>query len=413
MRNQGNIPSRHGSDIPTARKSARMLRRQIREDPEPSSERWHALGAGLLQADAPMDRLLEWMHSSGMRSSRTLFEQALEQGVDAIPNAPEPLRHFFEGTVARPSWLDDDLLRTGAEVSQMTGMTGLYALRDAALMPGYRAAGINQTLVQTGTLESGPQRRLARTTKWWLECMQVGGMDRFGDGFRNTLRVRLAHSLVRRKLRQMDEWDSQTWGLPVNQTDMVATQLAFSVLFLAAVRYLGVPITHRESRAVMHLWRYIGWLMGVDERWLTDDEHSGRVLLYQILLTQAPPDESSWQLGRALMDEPMHRFYPGLTAIRGRYERARHLSINRLFLGGRGMRELGLPAYVPPWYPALSAPLNLLWHTTHRLTPAGRTRLIRRGRDAQLDYLKVLFGEERPGIRVSTVAVESSSHARE
>src|SRR5699024_5348210 len=133
--------------------------------------------------------------------------------------------------------------------------------------------------------------------KWWLDCVQTGGMERFGAGFKNTLRVRLAHSLVRRNVGKKAEWCTPAWGIPINQTDMAATQLAFSVIFMMAVRFLGVPITRKEARAVMHLWRYIGWLMGVDERWLREDEQSGRILLYQILLSQAPADTSSRKLG--------------------------------------------------------------------------------------------------------------------
>ncbi len=392
------IPFRHGSDTKRGRLIARPISWLIRHDPEPSAERWQALGEGLMQGDPPMDRLLDWMQARGIRTARAWFDRALEQGIDAVPDAPLPLRDFFEGIERRPRWLDDDLLRQGAEASQLTGLTGMRALRDVALMGGYRASAINKTLVLTGALANGPQRRLAETTKWWVDCTQSNGMDRYADGFKSTIRVRLIHALIRRNVQQLDAWRVREWGLPVNQTDMAATQLGFSVIFLFATRLLGVPMSRREGHAVMHLWRYIGWLMGVDERWLPEDEQTGRVLLYQILLSQAPADQSSRQLGRALMEEPMQRFYPNLAALRSRYERARHLSINRLFLGSAGMRDLGLPQYVLPWYPLISAPLIGVRHGVHRMAPLGRARLIRVGRDAQVNYLKILFGQAPPQI---------------
>ncbi|MGV2482127.1 UNVERIFIED_CONTAM: DUF2236 domain-containing protein, partial [Salmonella enterica subsp. enterica serovar Weltevreden] len=80
--------------------------------------------------------------------------------------------------------------------------------------------------------------------------------------------------------------------------------------------------TAAEGRAAMHLWKLIGWLMGLDERWLWDSEQEGRVALYRNLLAQAPPDDSSRQLGRPLMDEPLQRRYRRFAALRGRWNRA-------------------------------------------------------------------------------------------
>lgn len=392
------IPSRHGTDTARTRRIARPIRWTVRGDPEPTPEEWRALGEALLQGDPPMDRLLDWMQDYGMRPARALFQAAVERGIDELPDAPGPLREFFEQVERRPDWVDDALLRRGAEASHRTGLTGLRTLRDLALMTGYQASAINKTLIATGTLSRGPQRRLAETTKWWLDCTAAGGMHRFADGWRNTLHVRLIHGLIRRQVRRQPDWRIEAWGLPVNQTDMAATQLGFSVIFLLGARALGVPLSRADGKAVMHLWRYIGWLMGVDGHWLPESEQQGRRLLYHILLSQAPPDESSRLLGRALMDEPLQRHYPRFGRLRGHYERARHVSITRLFVDNQGMRDLGLPVWVPPWYPAIGIPLNLVRHAGARLLPGGARRMARAGRTAQVDYLRILFGDATPRI---------------
>ena len=44
---------------------------------------------------------------------------------------------------------------------------------------------------------------------------------------------------------------------------------------LLGVRAFGVPVTPRDSRAAMHMWRYIGWLSGVREEWLAVTERDG------------------------------------------------------------------------------------------------------------------------------------------
>ncbi|HSW12677.1 MAG TPA: oxygenase MpaB family protein, partial [Solimonas sp.] len=350
----------------------------------------------LNQGDAAMDRLVAWMSAEGLAKTKPLFDRALAEGIEAITGAPAPLRRFFAEVEARPAWVNPRLLAEGARVCGISGLTGMRVLRDFGLMAGYQASAINRTLVQTGALQKGAARRVAETTKWWVDVTRPGGMERFAPGWRNTLQVRLIHALVRRHLQQHPQWDTAAHGLPVNQGDMHATYMAFSVIFLFGQRLLGVPLTAREGHAAMHLWKYIGWLMGIDERWLTDDEQAGRIALYRNLLAQAPPDESSRQLGRPLMDEPLQRHYRRYAWLQRRWERALHLSIERAFLGRRGMRALGLPENVLPWYPALTFAPRLGWHLAQRLLPGGRERLVERGLKAQADYLEVLFGAELP-----------------
>lgn len=397
------LPRRHGADVAAARRTGRVLRWLIRgHDPEPSAQQWQALGEALTRGDPPADRLAAWMRAHGLASTQPMFEQALNLGLSEVPDAPAELRAFFEAVEHIPDWVEPGRLLAGAKACHLSGLTGLQVLRDVALMGGYQASAINRTLVLTGSLSKGAQRRVAETTKWWLDCTTCGGLSRFAPGFKTTVRVRLMHALVRQRVRAMPDWDEGYFGLPVNQADMQATYLGFSVIFLFGQRAMGVPLDRDESEAVMHLWRYIGWLMGVDEALLQNTEMQGRVALYHNLLSQAPADESSASLGRALMDEPLGRHYghalPWFDRLQGRYERAKHLSICRYFLGGRGMRALGLPVGVLPWYPLLAVPFTAVRHRLMRLLPGGRQALAHQGRAAQEDYLAILFGSGEPDI---------------
>ena len=390
------IPRRHGADLREGRRLAGPLRWLIRGDPTPDAGEWRAIGESLNQGDPAMDRLVDWMAAEGLARSKPLFDLAVVQGIAAIPAAPAPLREFFAAVEARPAWVEEALLIEGARVCGISGRTGMDVLRDFGLMAGYQAGAINRTLVLTGALRKGAQRRVAETTKWWIDVTRPGGLARGAPGWCTSLQVRLIHALVRRHLQRHPQWDAAELGLPVNQGDMHATYLAFSVIFLFGQRLLGVPLRAREGRAAMHLWKYAGWLMGLDTRWLWDNEQAGRVALYRNLLAQAPPDDSSRQLGRALMDEPLRRRYRQLARLQGQWNRAKHLSIVRGFVGRRGMAALGLPCGVLPWYPLLSVLPRLLWHGLHRALPGGLERLIRRGQRAQQDYLQVLFGDHPP-----------------
>lgn len=394
------VPRRHGANVEESRRVVKPFLWFIsdRKKADPRQAQWQRMGQALLEGDPPADVLVDWMFSEGMAQTRAQFEIALEKGIEALPSAPSPLKDFFAHIDHAPIWLDAIKMERGALVSHLSGLTGFRVLRDLGLMAGYQAGAINKTLVMTGALEKGASKRIAETTKWFLDCVAPHGMARFNDGFKNTVRVRLIHAMVRRRVSQNPAWHSEEWGLPINQIDMQATYLGFSAVYLLGQRILGVIVTPQEADDLMHLWRYIGWLMGVQEQWLCETEAQARIALCQNLLSQAPADDSSTQLARALMDEPLSRTYKSWQWLQRRWNKQVHLSICRLFLGKQGMRNLGLPSGVMPWYPLLFAPINWLWCAAHRLMPNGRDRLIRRGRRAQVSELAVLFGHSRPGI---------------
>lgn len=407
------LPGRHGADLLRARQVAAPVRRFIAGECEPGPAQWQAIGESLMQGDAPMDALVDWISEASLAQAMPLYNQVLAQGIDAIRDAPEPLRRFFAQVEATPDWLDAELLVEGARVCCLSGLTGMRVLRDLGLLAGYQASAINRTLVLTGALEKGAQRRIAETSKWWIDCTRPGGMARGAAGYRGTLHVRLVHALVRQRVSRMAEWDASYFGLPVNQGDMHATYLAFSVIFLIGQRLLGVPLSKDERSAVLHLWRYIAWLMGVDERWLHAEENAATRALYHNLLSQAPADASSRQLGAALIDEPLQRHYPNLALLRGRLNRAIHLSIARTFIDAEGRRALGLPDGILPWYPLLTAPPRYLLQRLLRCLPGGRQWLIERGARQQQAYLMTLFGDSHPRlVSLMQVSGTDSSTAR-
>lgn len=394
------IPTRHGQDMANGRRIARPVTWFIRDRQaaEPDAQQWQRMGRALMQGDPPADTLVQWMQAFGMGPARGMFEQALERGIDQLPDAPAPLKAFFAHIENTPTWVDRERLERGVAASHLSGLTGMRVLRDAGLMAGYQAGAINKTLVATGALDKSAARRIAETTKWRMDCSREHGMDRFNEGFKNTVRVRIIHAIVRHHVASKPQWDTAAWGVPVNQLDMQATYLGFSVVYLLGQRVMGTWLSKPEAEDVMHLWRYVGWLMGVKEEWLCDSEEAGRIALYQNLLSQAPADFSSQQLGRALMDEPLHRQYPHWRWLQGHWHKQVHLSICRLFVGRQGMRDLGLPTWIPAWYPVVFAPLNLVWCLVNRALPGGRERLVAQGRRAQWKQLAIMFGKQTPEI---------------
>lgn len=374
------------------------MRLALGRDPSPSAVEWQAMTAALMEGDPAMDRCVEWMFAHGPREARALFDRALAQGIAAVPEAPAPLREFFAEIERVPAWVDWALLDDGVRFIHRIGLAGPYILRDLALMGGYLLSGFNRALVLTGALSKGASARVMETGRWWMDCTETDGLRRFGPGFRSTVQVRLVHAMVRRHLPAHPEWDVAEYGLPVNQIDMVATYLAFGPIMLLGVRALGIPVTRHDSRAVMHLWKYVAWLMGVQEQWLVDDERDGLVRLYHTFVTQSPPDWTSRELGRALAQEPLERDipwlrdHPRLLEWRRRLQYHLHLSTTALFLNRHRRRQLGLPEHIWPWFPLLTAGPRFVWYSSQSLWPPSRRRLEKLGRALQKRLIAVMYG---------------------
>lgn len=396
----GPWPTRHGIDRQASWNLTARLRRITRVS-EPSQAQWAMLGEALTVGDPLADDVADWLAEVGMAAGWPVVEAALF-AIGQAPNMPlapepptipEPLRRFLQATQQAPAWLDPARLARGARFLQRTGAHGLMVLRDAALLAGYQASAINQTLVMTGALQQGAARRMAETGRWWLACTADGGMAMGAEGHRLTLHVRLMHAVVRRRLDRSPEWDAAHLGRPINQVDMQVTYLAFSVVQLLGLRMIGMPVTRAESRDVMHFWQYVGWLMGVDERFLCDREQAGRISLFHNLLSQAPADETSKALAQALVEGRPSRASGWWANAWHRWERARQLSLVSWFVGAQGLRNLGLPR-AWPWYPLLlMAPLAL--YSVGTRLPGLRRWARLRARVRQEAYLGV--GREAAG----------------
>lgn len=370
----------------------------------PDPARLRRFGELLLAGDPLMDSFVDWMYAEGGRGIRPLFEQALATGVDSVDAAPAPLREVFGALEATPDWVDHAELERAATAMRAGGADGLYLARDVALLGGYQFAGFNQTLLRTGALEKGSNARFAETAEWAMDVISPGGLARFGPGYASTIRVRFIHSIVRRHVAAMDDWDTARWGLPINQTDMAATIVGS--LVAPSLGGLGLGIVNRpaEYRAIAHLTKYVGWLIGVQEDLLPEDFRDCVRLLMHTSAALATPDETSKRLAQPMADDPAHWRYRRLAPLRRRIARSQHLSLSGAFLGPKAMATLGLPAVTVPWYPALAIPRNLITSAIG-LTPPGRTWTAARGDRAAHAFLRTMTPEPAT-IGASTAAAE-------
>lgn len=322
-------------------------------DPHPTAAQVNSLAQYTLMGDPLADGVVAMYKSLPAGQGRKLVDQALERGIESVENPPQALVDLFAQLDHEPLWLDRDKIRLGCRVSRRVGVWGELVLRNMSLMGGYLGAAAAKPLVFTGQLDRMTPRRLVETGKFWMDVTTPGGLDRFQDGFKSAVHVRMMHAQVRAMLVQSDKWKME-WGHPLNQADSMATILEFSAVFLTGLRALGFIFSKREREAVYHLWRYIGYLMGVEERILPVDEDDAMRALYLVLACIPDSDDDTRALGQALGNSPLHFAKEDrLSQSLAKVERTLRIGYTRYILGDKAGDALGLPrTYAKYFWPA-------------------------------------------------------------
>ncbi|MCR6033173.1 DUF2236 domain-containing protein [Nocardioides sp. zg-579] len=386
-------PSRFAADRAWSARAAAPLRWTAGPGARPGPAEVDALRRGLLRRDEVAAALVRAVREDRTVSMREVHAALAAGG--AGPDAPAPLRDFFAAVAQRPDWVDDDLLARGAEACRTFGHDAGLVLTHGSLLGGYRTAAALEPLARTGRLTGEETlRRIGETTAWWRAVTAPAGLEPGAEGHRLALHVRVMHGFVNHHLEQDPTWEWDLRGVPINQYDQASTLGVFSTSFLLHLRLLGVRVPRRDAAAVMHLWSYVGWLMGVDEEWLPRTERRGRRLLYHFLSHDPPPDENSRTLAAALID--MVDLAP-YGPLRRRWERERALSVSTWLLGPAAMRDLGLPVRAP-WYGVWRVAANLGWTQVVGRLPGGRLRLLVRADRHHRRQERAWHGEAAPGI---------------
>lgn len=325
---------------------------------------------------------------------RGMFEAALVGGIDSVEGAPEELVAFFASVEATPYWVDAERLERGARAITRTGLLGLFPLGDMSLMGGYLASRATKALVGTGQIEYKATRRLVETAAWWIDVTTPGTLAQGEKGYASALRVRLVHAHVRAAMNQREDWDYAAWDRPVNQVQTTGTLLLFSLVFLFGTQLLGVRYTDRERGDILHLWRYVGWLMGVDDELLPAGEEDAWRMLWLLAATEFIPDNDSKRLAKALL-----KSHEGIGEGRGTFGKVLshvsvrvHSSISRLVLGKTNADFLELPNDPVAQAAILAvAGANFAAETLRQLIPGATTLQERLGRAGRDTYVKRLI----------------------
>lgn len=246
----------------------------------------------------PEARILEYAHSyfdadpvaeafvdevymqQGQVAGRAVLERALTYGIESIEDAPASMLRLFREFESTPDWLERDKIQEGARIFRRFG-THLYSFAGAITLHGYRENSVAKPLAFTGAYNGeSAHRRFLETAQFWIDISEPNGLLPGGQGRQTAMRVRIMHVFVRRRLLQHPDWKLDAWGVPISQGDALLTLMGGSFLPGYGLRALGYRTTRDEIEALMHFWRYIGHLIGVQPRWFPETLEEALGLMY-------------------------------------------------------------------------------------------------------------------------------------
>jgi hypothetical protein len=212
------------------------------------------------QADEIIDQIVE---QNGIASLRQLMSFLSDYQNLSFENQSPVLQSFLSSNALLPDFYDKKKLIRATdfyrENQQNIGLIlGLYALPYC-----YLGADGAKVLYMSERIKNDTYKRLTETGSFLKAVMNYDNW-KSNRIFAICLKVRLLHASIRYFTLHSKQWDL-AWGYPINQEDMLGTNLAFSLVVLRGMEKLGYSVDKTYEDAYINTWNVIGYLLGVKQ----------------------------------------------------------------------------------------------------------------------------------------------------
>jgi hypothetical protein len=207
----------------------------------------------------------------GFARARAMLDKALDEGIEAVPDAPEELIRFIEELHKEPEWLDWERIdRFHKRMRVFGAVTQEYVMRIAFMMTymnGYQGLPMIMTGQLTGESAAG---RMKETTSTFKMATLPDAMRPGGVAFKSAAKVRVMHAMVRMNLlKHKERWDFDTYGVPIPQVDQMGAALGFNFISSMVSVKRKKPFS-RHQRDGIEASRYLASLLGLHDYFLSD-----------------------------------------------------------------------------------------------------------------------------------------------
>ena len=255
-----------------------------------------------LIGDPPWDGILQELAPLPGPEVSRFIQAGMEQQEDVMRDAPRVLRNFFiDSPPPDPPWLDRDAFGPGVRAFQRNAIPILSAFVTGVLLDGF-ATLISTSFTQTGRIFDNGVWRLKQNNRHQVEIFFPGGLERYGDGWKLSVRIRIVHAQIRRLLAASEEWDADELGVPVSAAHLGYAAACFAARSIKHSEALGARYTREERESYHAVWRYAGHLMGIPDTILFTDEDDANMLHQVGSMCEPPPTDEAVLMTNALIN---------------------------------------------------------------------------------------------------------------
>ena len=308
---------------------------------------------------------------------------------EALRRAPRALRDFFDN-LQEPPWLDYQRFRPGIHAFHENVDLMLTAFVTGVLVEGFSTL-IAKSFNITGRVANS-SRRLQQNNRHMMEIFFPAGLQRSSEGWKLSMRIRFVHSRIRKLLAKSDEWEHETWGMPLSAAHLGFAISVFSKRLLEYSAMLGARFSKEEKDSVLAIWRYSGHVMGIPDTILYSDAEDTEKTYKISYLCEPPPDADSVAVANLLIQS-----IPKVANLPDPEEQEKLVSLayrlSRSFIGTELADSFGFP-------PDRNFATLFMFRTKQRLA-----RLLRTNQMVRLDNFTQLLpdiGIRRRGAELQT-----------
>ena len=295
-----------------------------------------------LIGDPELDLVMQELSSMPPDDLHRFIGAAIEQHDEVARKAPQVLRDFFKNLEESPPWLNRRAFEPGIRAFYANVDFMLVAFVTGVVVEGF-STRIAKSFRITGRV-AATKRRLQQNNRHMLEIFFPGGLQRDGDGWKLSTRIRFVHSRIRTLLANSDDWDHEAWGVPVSAAHLGYTISVFSKRLLDYSRLVGASFNKEERESIMSVWRYAGHLMGIPDTILYKNTAEAEKIYKIGHMCEPPVDADSITVANALLQA-----IPSVAGITDPVEREELLTLayrfSRALLGNRIADGLQFPKY--------------------------------------------------------------------
>ena len=224
-----------------------------------------------LIGDPEADALVNAIADADQEQQGELIRAGMDEDEEVLRSAPPAVGEFFERISTPPEWFDPEVVYAGCRKFHAYSDLFLTAFVTDIIVRGFTTL-ISQSFFITGRLTDRGVRRLRQNIRHLLEIMLPGGLERHGEGWKLSVRLRLVHARVRQQLLDSEEWDQEAHGMPLSAAHIALASCNFSGMMLWAAGRIGARLNDEERDSFMQIWCYTAWLIGVPDALIFRDE---------------------------------------------------------------------------------------------------------------------------------------------